>query len=710
MRSRSAARPALILAAALTCRYLPAAAADYPWMGTKLGVTDAAPAPWTPVEVDGQSVGVWGRTITWDGGALPAQIESQDLPLLAGPLEPGVILGGLPVEFPATEQRVASRSEASVQLEHSTSAGGLTLDTHTTVEFDGFTRITMNLTPDGEIEVGGWELRVPLRPDVAEVFSRYLSYDFAALRTDKHSFASSMRFIGGTFHEPFNPEIWVGNRRVGLTWAAETNRDWMQEDMARAISIEPKRTRTDLVVRFIDHTVTLDKPMTVECALVATPLKPFDTRLRQIRVGHPSRMETAIDHGIGDGIARYYGISFPNDFAPQYPGIPFPSDSEKARAHRERLDEHGIRFIPYGALAYTNAIYEPPRRFYEQWHTLPVSEATLKRYEAYDAGETEDYALKHYGHWEGYRVCMTPESYHDFFVDTYVRAIRDYDIDGIYLDHGEVSHGCQNPNHDHYIDPAEQPGKYFYGIFGARQCLKRLWIATKQAKPDLPIILHQSRPSKLFNSFVDICASGEVINVFFSGEHRIPALREKPRLYTPDYDTLPPVFWEYEFLESYGFDSRLLPEVKFATQAYWDEHPDEYALWSRVMMKNVLLAGARLYAGNMDQEVLEECWRGMDALGPMTAEVGFVPWHEEHDLATPSLPTTRVSVYHRPGRALLIAGNDAGDAVTEHISVGPALPRASALDAATGEALTIAGGAVEVGVPARTFRMVLLRP
>ena len=53
--------------------------------------------------------------------------------------------------------------------------------------------------------------------------------------------------------------------------------------------------------------------------------------------------------------------------------------------------------------------------------------------------------------------------------------------------------------------------------------------------------------------------------------HYLPPNREiaaDPTLYVPDYDTLPPAFFALEFRESYGFDSRLLPEVKFNNQQY----------------------------------------------------------------------------------------------------------------------------------------------
>ena len=68
----------------------------------------------------------------------------------------------------------------------------------------------------------------------------------------------------------------------------------------------------------------------------------------------------------------------------------------------------------------------------------------------YDRGETRDLSLMRGLHWDGYRVCPSPRSYADFLVWTYVDAIKSDDLDGIYFDHGEVSHSCRNPNHDHF--------------------------------------------------------------------------------------------------------------------------------------------------------------------------------------------------------------------------------------------------------------------
>jgi len=197
------------------------------------------------------------------------------------------------------------------------------------------------------------------------------------------------------------------------------------------------------------------------------------------------------------------------------------------------MRELNVRYIPYGALWYTNAVMEAGRRFYEQWHVKPVSESTLKRWARYDAGETRDLSK---GHWDGYRVCAWPRSYADFVVWTYTRAIETEGLDGIYFDHGEVTVSCENPNHNHFQGCTGRQRKLYFGVFSARELLKRLWIAAKAIKPDLVIVQHQSRTLKSLNSFIDVAVTGEVMNVVFAGSTTSRLARENPLTYNPDYD------------------------------------------------------------------------------------------------------------------------------------------------------------------------------
>ena len=200
-----------------------AAEPEFPWLGNELGCGGGVPAPWPPVRVGQDSVEVWGRRVAFGGSAMPAEISSQGVPLLASPVRLEISSGGRRVRLPRwavswpvlREDRAVRQADAHAEL--------LTCRTLTTVEFDGMVRIAVTITPDAASRLDAVRLVVPLRRDVAQVCGRYLSYDFERLCADKMSLRTCVQNVTGPVHMGFNPEVWLGNRRVGLTWAAETN-------------------------------------------------------------------------------------------------------------------------------------------------------------------------------------------------------------------------------------------------------------------------------------------------------------------------------------------------------------------------------------------------------------------------------------------------------------------------------------------------------
>jgi len=49
----------------------------YPWENNDLGIDRTVPKPWTPVEVEGKTLRVWGRSFQYGKGVLPEQIVTQ---------------------------------------------------------------------------------------------------------------------------------------------------------------------------------------------------------------------------------------------------------------------------------------------------------------------------------------------------------------------------------------------------------------------------------------------------------------------------------------------------------------------------------------------------------------------------------------------------------------------------------------------------------
>jgi len=566
--------------------------ADYPWLNNSLGISHTVPAPWTPVQLDGDTISVWGRTIRYGGTLMPAQITSQGVELLASPIAVLVSVNERPVVLGEVQTEVVSRRPDQVVVRAVAASPSLECETVTTIEFDGMVKIALVVTPRRAVTIDRLQVTIPIRKEVAEVYGCYLQYDFTQLRTDKKSFINCMQGIGGPIHSPFNPEIWIGNRTVGLTWAAETNCQWDQEHPENAISVLPGEASTDLVLNVVDHRIALVRPKAIEFALFPTPLKPVNPRLRQIRLAAFGRIAGAFKAGVSPTTYDYYAIAWAGEVQPVYVSLPWSLKNEKHLDFRRRMRELNIKYIPYGALWYTNAVMEAGRRFYEQWHVKPVSESTLKRWARYDAGETRDLSK---GHWDGYRVCAWPRSYADFVVWTYTRAIETEGLDGIYFDHGEVTVSCENPNHNHFQGCTGRQRKLYFGVFSARELLKRLWIAAKAIKPDLVIVQHQSRTLKSLNSFIDVAVTGEVMNVVFAGSTTSRLARENPLTYNPDYDRIPGVIMSYDYLDSFGFESRILPQIKYVIEDYWKAHPGRYQFLSQKLLRYTLLNGTRMW-------------------------------------------------------------------------------------------------------------------
>lgn len=476
----------------------------------------------------------------------------------------------------------------------------------------------------------------------------------------------------------------------------------------QTISIVPRGTTVDLIVRVVDHTITLDRPKAFEFALFPTPLKPPDPRMRQIRIAAFGRFLSAFRAGVSRTTHDHYAVAAQSEFQALFDALPMARHNDRYRQFRERLRSEGVRYMPYGALWYTNAVLRDPRRFYPDWHVEPASQSTLKRWAEYDAGETRDLNKLEGRHWDGYRVCAASDSYADFLVWTFVNAITKEQLDGIYFDHGELSRSCRNPNHDHFRGASGDQPKAFFGVFGARELLKRLWTAGKRVKPDLLIMQHQSRALKSLNSFVDVALTGEALNVLFANSPSSRAVRENPTLYKPDYDALPDLLLSHEYLDTFGFEARILPQVKYAIQPYWKEHPGEYDFYSRKMFRHTLLNGTRQWAGNMSQVAIDEAWLALDRLGRIDDSVVFHPYWEEGGDATTAHPGILISCYQKPDCVLVIVGNTRPEDAEPELEVRSSRGFTKARYAVTGESLPLEGNRCRVAVPGGLYRALLL--
>ncbi|MFA6291254.1 MAG: glycoside hydrolase domain-containing protein [Victivallales bacterium] len=685
----------------------PQDAAAFPWLGNDLGKEHVVPAPWTAVEVKGQEIAVWGRKIVYGNSLFPIRISSQDVELLASPVRLEIIKGGQPLVFGNVKWQIVSKRDDQVVLKTTALAAGLDCTVTTTIEFDGMIKINMILSPEKEMDIDGCRILIPLTREAAKICSRYLEYDFVTMEADKTSLMECMKPVGEQpIHFAFIPEVSLSNRKVGLAWAAETDQRWDKGSPAKSLSVLPGEKSVDLVMNVLSKNMTLTSPRTLEFALFPFPLKPQNLKMRQVRIGAESRLSAAVDAGGNRDIYDYYAILMPKEFDAKWDSLPEPAGTVTTKNCRERLRDKGFKFIPYGALWYSNAFHPAARAFSRQWSIGPVSANVLKRWERYNEGVKEDLSKKGGGHWDGYRVRADAESYADFVVWTYLKSVKDDGIDGIYFDHGEVPMSSVAPPAHSTADKGMQA---HFGMFGHRELLKRLWVSAKKIKPDLVICLHQSHTAVSLNSFADIVITGEIMNGIFRQWRPKPEINRNQAAYRPDYDLVPEALMTYDSLDSRGFESRLLPQIKFTLQKYWDEHPSEYERFSEKMYRRTLLNGIRHYDAFMHQPSIDKAWRVMDKIGRLDGSVGFHPWWEAGARFKAAGKSTRLSYYSRDKRVLLIIGNESREDVQEQVRTAmPGQRIKAAADASDSGDVSLKDGAINLVIPAGLYRAVIL--
>lgn len=190
-----------------------------PWLGTQEGITREVPAPWTPVEAEGDAVRCWGRSYRFTRSVLPTEVETRGAQILAGPIMLTGRASGAPLLWREGKVAFSERGGARAVLAGNARAAGVTLSGNTTVEFDGMIRVDLKLTPDaGAALLEDLTLEIPLKAEHA----RYL-YHFPGMWG---SIANSAALPAEGWTHGFKPFVWLGDEDRGFAWFCESDRNW----------------------------------------------------------------------------------------------------------------------------------------------------------------------------------------------------------------------------------------------------------------------------------------------------------------------------------------------------------------------------------------------------------------------------------------------------------------------------------------------------
>ncbi len=624
------------------------------WLGNTLGISDQVPPPWTPVRAEGDAVTVWGREYVFGGSPLPAQVTSRSRGLLRAPImlrAGGNLLAAQPVgaaDVRATEARRVWRGQV----------GPLICVATTTVEFDGFMRVDLELTPAGDGAIDALELVVPMTPDRATLY-HHCNGEWTDL-----SDAGTIGEVGWSRPLPFVPYVWLGDERGGLAWWCESNWNWRDAAPERAIEIVRSAEGVDLVVRFIDAPATLDAPLRLTFGFMATPVKPLPQGWRDWRPTFVSA--TSIEGFVEHGGSHYDGCRNIGTLWNTHVGSfsYFPADPAEM-AHRVAIlhDADWQTVLSYYAMNMTQTGTPDFVVNEREWRRDPYSEASLR-----------DGA---YG-----TVCQA-SSWADMLLWIIDRTMDETGTDGIYVD-------CSNPRFCRSREHGCERGRY--PLLAARELQRRMYTLVRQKRGDAGFVYSHVSASVFMTtySFADAILNGEQFN--------------RKDLLTD----LTPAKFRAEFIpHNLGVPVILLPTlVKFQPEGREKMPGAEFLAYP--FLHDVICVPS--WMGRASQQLLRTLENALHAFGG--ADARFLPYWSNGDLIAPSSPEATVSGYLRQGGdgLLLIAQGPAQPMEVEVVLHGElaALGGLPAHDVVTGEALAWRDDRLVWRLPGRAVQMVII--
>ncbi len=325
------------------------------WMGSNAGLAEepAILPPYTPVEVEGQSVNVMMRRHRLGETGLPESIVADEGELLDAPVAFRVRTGGEWIEFGDSQwidRPAASDSgDAAQWTARSVSADGHALVVRGRMEYDGLATFDVSLEPNGTLEAEGIELLVPYREEAFKVVHSVgvtAKQHFGRLFRDADGKWATERTTWGKFRKdrpegvlfdsfdadagpaeyPYVSYLHVGNYHRGLAWCVDNDRNWVHAPKDTA-SVQLCGTdggqflRANLVARPTE----IDAPTAYRFHLLANPFRPLPADWRTWSVANQGRGDNVDENS--EHVWWWHWSEYAGGFQP-FPGIGRPDDPD----------------------------------------------------------------------------------------------------------------------------------------------------------------------------------------------------------------------------------------------------------------------------------------------------------------------------------------------------------------------------------------------
>mgnify|MGYP006283321521 CR=1 FL=1 len=613
----------------------------YWWANNDYGYADRVPAPWEPVARERFTLRARGRTYDLADRLLPRQISVHGRPLLVKPMQ--LILELESGRFPTGDvrQQVLHERDTTVKVLSSKRAGDVELTVDTELSYDGLMRFDLSIDAPEGTRIRQLTLNLPFRPDIARRYVRFMDYDYDQKRADRFATLTSMGDIMEYERFDFRPTVWIGNDERGLEWVCESNIDFFNGKPDETMAFLDNGREMTFRVQLIDRPVTLGGELRYSFGVLPTPSKPPGgnrwTFLYTEGLRGPERFADLVEKH--PGVELWSRMLFAR--APlEYAGLPLPPPTgeglEKYRETRRQFQRYNANCFPYGAMTHVLLQHPAAQDFSNEWRLAePSGGGNWAKHAGFsDSGPDKlplDPAVK---------------SVQDFLVAQQVRAIRNYGHNGLYYDlHTLKANGARKRYGDRPVDLA---GKLFLPIYGKRETMQRLWVATKSLDPDFRLMCHLGIIGAVSTTYIDAVLAGEVFNTLFRNDPIARRMRgefveevnygnlfvrresswgnvlrqwRKPaEWYAPNYYDIPDDVFRTYVNQNRGYQFYLLPQIVKWTNNYMDAHPELAIALTREMLARTLVWNVPLWAKRAHMPTVEKTYQILYEFGVHKAE------------------------------------------------------------------------------------------
>ena len=471
------------------------------WLEEKVGVSDTPPPPWTPVEVEGDSVRVWGRAVRLGAFGLPAKVQTQGFSLLARPIRFRAVSGGHEVNWEEQERSVVNHTDAEVAWEGTSRSALGEMSWRTQAEYDGFLLHDLSLTPIDGAAVELMELHIPIRGEMAGLYSLG-ARKRGAVPEGAGTLLGADRYW------------WLGTDDVGFCGATEHDGALIEGADGAYSIIREANGDVAVIYRFAAKQTALPEPWTLRLVLQATPTKPLPADWRTWRDASPFA-GPAKDYNAWKGSVNLW-IAYPwyTEKNQYYQPLPVMKDPRWYRAHVRNLQDNGgglwrdnatvaaettpataerlgvSKVTPYALFAFMPAGMPECDFHWRQWYN-PLGFSSM-------------------GGWDKRASVLPVPSFADWLVWTHRNLLRDYGHDGLYIDFAGLCQAALDVEHGLGYERGGVQHPATFPVVANREIWKRMYTMQRQENPGSLIIGHVSENTCApLLSFCDIWINGE---------------------------------------------------------------------------------------------------------------------------------------------------------------------------------------------------------